>query len=130
MRGCTPVDDMIDNTLIGLVLYVAGFSVQIIFMIGPILFLHIALIHANVTWDFGPLRKVFVSPAHHRAHHEVGDFKNYAGMFSFIDVIFGTYARGAGRPHGSGEAIPESLLAHLMWPLRELRRSSSLNDKV
>jgi sterol desaturase/sphingolipid hydroxylase (fatty acid hydroxylase superfamily) len=78
-----PADDMIGNTLVGLVLYVAGFSVQIIFMIGPIPFLHIALIHANVTWDFGPLRKVFVSPAHHRAHHEVGDFKNCAGMFSF-----------------------------------------------
>lgn len=125
-----PVDDMIDNTVVAVVLFVAGFSVQTIFAIAPILFLHIALIHANVTWDFGPLRKIFVSPAHHRAHHEVGDGKNYAGMFSFIDVIFGTYAIGTGRPHGAGEPIPESLLAHLLWPVHELRRRSDVRDKL
>lgn len=120
-----PVDDMIDNTFVGVVLYVAGFSPQVIFAIGPILFLHIALIHANVTWDFGPLRKILVSPVHHRAHHEVHGEKNYAGMFSFLDVLFGTYAKGEGLPHGSGDSIPESLVAHLKWPFQALRRSAS-----
>ena len=62
-----PVDDVIDNTLVGVALFIAGFSAEIIFAVGPILFLHIALIHANVTWTFGPLRKIFVSPVHHRA---------------------------------------------------------------
>ncbi len=28
-----------------------------------------ALGHANVRWDFGPLRRVLVSPAYHRLHH-------------------------------------------------------------
>jgi sterol desaturase/sphingolipid hydroxylase (fatty acid hydroxylase superfamily) len=29
------------------------------------------LTHANVTWSFGPLARVFVSPAYHRLHHAV-----------------------------------------------------------
>lgn len=120
-----PVDDIIDNTLVGLALFLAGFSAEVIFTIGPILFAHIALTHANVTWSFGPLRKIFVSPAIHRAHHEVGEGKNYAGMFSFIDVIFATYAEPKGEPHGAGEDIPESLVAHLVWPIRQLRKTLS-----
>lgn len=118
-----PVDDIIDNTLVGLALFLAGFSAQVIFAIGPILFAHIALTHANVKWTFGPLRRIFVSPAIHRAHHEVGDGKNYAGMFSFIDVVFGTYAEPSSEPHGSGEEIPETLLGHLAWPIRQLRKT-------
>jgi len=114
-----PVDDVIDNTLVGMALFICGFSAQIIFAIGPILFLHIALIHANVSWDFGSLRKVFVSPVHHRAHHEVGPGKNFAGMFSFLDFLFGSYREPTGAPHGAGEPIPESLLAHLAWPFRK-----------
>lgn len=117
-----PVDDIIDNTWVGASLFVAGFSTETIFAIGPILFLHIALTHANVSWDFGPFKKVFVSPVHHRAHHEIGPGKNYAGMFSFIDVLFGTYEDTSGREHGAGEMIPETLLAHLAWPFQKFSR--------
>jgi len=113
-----PVDDVIDNTLVGAVLFAAGFSTETVFAIGPILFLHIALTHADVDWNFGLFRKVLVSPAHHRAHHEIGAAQNYAGMFSFIDVLFGTYRENSGGSHGAGEPIPESLRAHLAWPLR------------
>lgn len=120
-----PVDDVIDNTLVGSVLFAAGFSTEIIFAIGPILFCHIALTHANVGWDFGVLRKILVSPANHRAHHEIGASRNYAGMFSFIDVLFGTYEETSGGRHGSGEPIPESLRAHLAWPLRISQKSTA-----
>jgi len=114
-----PVDDVIDNTIVGMTLFVAGFSAQTIFAIGPILFIHIALTHANVTWNFGVLGKLFVSPVHHRAHHETGAGKNFAGMFSLIDIIFGTYAAPSGEPHGSGEPVPETLLGHLAWPFHK-----------
>ena len=113
-----PVDDIIDNTLVGTVLFVTGFSTETVLAIGPLLFLHIALTHAKVGWGFGPFRKILVSPAHHRSHHEIGAAQNYAGMFSFIDVLFGTYRESPGGPHGSGEPIPESLRAHLAWSLR------------
>ncbi len=120
-----PVDDLLDNTWVGVVLLLAGFSPQVIFAVGPILFIHIALTHADVPWTFGPLRKLLVSPAQHRAHHEIGAAHNYAGMFSFIDVVFGTYAESSGRDHGSGEPISESLSGHLLWPLQKLRYISS-----
>ena len=119
-----PVDDLIDTTFVALVLFVAGFSTQVIFAIGPILFVHIALTHADVSWNFGPLRRVFVSPANHRAHHEIGAQRNFAGMFSFIDVVFGTYQESAERHYGSGHDIPESLHAHLAWPIKVLRSRS------
>ena len=64
------------------------------------------------------LRKVLVSPVHHRAHHEVGPGKNFAGMFSFFDLLFGSYQEPTGAPHGAGEPISESLLAHLAWPFQ------------
>lgn len=116
-----PIDDLLDNTWVGAVLFLAGFAPQVIFAIGPILFLHIALTHANRDWTFGPLRKVLVSPAQHRAHHELGATHNYAGMFSIIDVIFGTYQETSGNAHGSGENIPEDLVQHLLWPLKKWR---------
>jgi sterol desaturase/sphingolipid hydroxylase (fatty acid hydroxylase superfamily) len=120
-----PIDDLLDNTWVGVVLFVAGFSPQVIFAVGPILFAHIALTHADRSWDFGPLRKILVSPAQHRAHHEVGADHNFAGMFSFIDVLFGTYKVGNGGAHGSGEPIPERLFDHLVWPARTLRQRLS-----
>jgi len=115
-----PIDDVIDNTIVGLSLFVCGFSLEAILLVSPILFLHTALTHLDVAWDFGPLRKLLVSPAHHRAHHEVGARHNYAGMFSLFDVVFGTYAETTGAPHGSGEPLEEGLWSHLTWPVRVL----------
>ncbi len=117
-----PIDDVIDNTLVGLTLFAAGFSMETIFLVSPVLYLHTALTHLNVDWDFGPLRKLFVSPAHHRVHHEVAAEANFAGMFSLFDLVFGTYAETTGAPIGAGEPIGESLLAHLTWPARALLR--------
>lgn len=51
-------------------------------------------IHADLPWTYGPLGKVFVSPAMHRWHHaadrEAFD-TNYATVFSLFDRAFGTF---------------------------------------
>lgn len=51
-------------------------------------------IHADLPWTYGPLGKVFVSPAMHRWHHaadrEAFD-TNYATVFSLFDSAFGTF---------------------------------------
>lgn len=52
------------------------------------------LIHANLPWTYGPLGRVFVSPAMHRWHHVregQGIGKNFATVFSCFDQAFGTY---------------------------------------
>lgn len=51
------------------------------------------LIHADLPWTYGPLGKVFVSPAMHRWHHaaDTRAFNtNYATVFSIFDRAFGT----------------------------------------
>lgn len=51
-------------------------------------------IHADLPWTYGPLGKVFVSPAMHRWHHaaDVAAFDtNYATVFSVFDRAFGTF---------------------------------------
>jgi sterol desaturase/sphingolipid hydroxylase (fatty acid hydroxylase superfamily) len=71
----------------------------------PVQFLEVTLVsaaieslsHANVRLDFGPLRYLIVSPRFHRLHHAMsvghdGPSKgcNFAQVFSFWDVLFGT----------------------------------------
>jgi sterol desaturase/sphingolipid hydroxylase (fatty acid hydroxylase superfamily) len=47
--------------------------------------------HANVGWDFGPLRKVIVSPAYHRLHHDRTDTRgvNLGTVLVLWDVLAG-----------------------------------------
>ena len=51
-------------------------------------------IHADLPWTFGPLGKVFVSPAMHRWHHAADPAAfdtNFATVFSLFDRAFGTF---------------------------------------
>jgi sterol desaturase/sphingolipid hydroxylase (fatty acid hydroxylase superfamily) len=47
--------------------------------------------HANVTWGFGPLRYVIVSPAYHRLHHDRDDRRgvNLGTVLVLWDVLAG-----------------------------------------
>jgi sterol desaturase/sphingolipid hydroxylase (fatty acid hydroxylase superfamily) len=81
-------------------------------------------IHSNCSWTYGPLRWILVSPVFHRWHHSVERAawnKNYAAMFSFFDLICGTFYMPKGKyPEQTGipgpSRVPESLLGQLMYP--------------
>jgi len=86
-------------------------------------------IHSNLRWTFGPLRYVFVSPVFHRWHHsdalEARD-KNFAAMFSCIDLAFGTfYMPMHVRPHTTGlsererTVHPRTFAKQLLYPFRK-----------
>jgi sterol desaturase/sphingolipid hydroxylase (fatty acid hydroxylase superfamily) len=56
-----------------------------------------SLSHANLRWNFGPLKYLLVSPQFHRVHHAIGlghegarQGVNFAVMFSFWDKLFAT----------------------------------------
>lgn len=118
-----PLDDLIDNLFVGTAVLALGASPEVFLALGPFILLHTMLTHANVPWDFGPLRWVFVSPAFHRRHHALdraaGRGCNFAGMFSLVDLVFGTFELPRGETpatFGCGEDLPERLVDHLVWP--------------
>lgn len=93
-----------------------------------------AFVHADLPWTYGALRYVFVSPAMHRWHHAAvpeAMGKNYATVFSFIDVLFGTFrVPGACRaPLGVDETMTAGFVGQLAHPfkissyVRRLQRS-------
>lgn len=88
-------------------------------------------IHSNLPWTFGPLRYVIVSPVFHRWHHsdtpEARD-KNFAAIFSCIDLLFGTFYMPKGLvPETTGlspeekPAYPKTLIGQLLHPFRNSR---------
>lgn len=80
--------------------------------------------HANLPWHFGWARKVFVSPVFHATHHSVDPLvrdRNFGGLFSMWDFLFGTAVDAERRPDRTGVEgwrVTESWWAHLWSPFR------------
>jgi len=80
-------------------------------------------IHADLPWTYGPLDKVFVSPAMHRWHHAM-DAKaynsNFATVFSIFDRFFGTlYLPGPCKASlGVNFDMGKGLVGQLSYPFR------------
>ena len=77
-------------------------------------------VHADLPWTFGPLGRIFVSPAMHRWHHAADKAAfdtNYATVFSVFDQAFGTF-RVPGpctAPLGVTDTISTNLGAQLSY---------------
>ena len=74
-------------------LYLLGFRGGALAAVAPLLTIWAVVVHDNLRWNLGPLRYVIVSPAFHRWHHSSEDEgldKNFAGLFPWIDALFGT----------------------------------------
>jgi sterol desaturase/sphingolipid hydroxylase (fatty acid hydroxylase superfamily) len=95
----------------------------------PLLFLQLfseTMQHSRLTWSFGPLRRLFVSPRFHSIHHSADAREyngNYGRILSIWDALFGTYVESEQtvRVHGvEGMEVPETLLAQFLHPMRYL----------
>lgn len=82
-------------------------------------------IHADLPLTFGPLRFILVSPVYHRWHHSTdreARGKNFAAMFSCIDLLLGTYYMPREKyPEKTGivgdtHKVPPGLLGQLIYP--------------
>lgn len=120
-----PVNDWLSRWIQAAILLLLGFSPVAIAAYVPFLTFYAVFIHANVSWDFGRFGRLLASPRFHRWHHtseEEGLDKNFAGLFPFIDRLFGTYYMPAGRlPREFGlknQRIPASYLGQLLYPFR------------
>lgn len=85
-------------------------------------------IHMDLPWTYGPLGRVFVSPAMHRWHHirdANGAGVNFATVFSVFDRAFGTYhvPRPCDVPLGVRDNISKGALGQLAWPFQAMWRT-------
>jgi len=96
---------------------------------------HQLVIHSDSGWSFGPLDRIFVSPSFHEVHHsslEPHLDKNYGGVLSIWDHLFGTFAPRGERELEYGlvaERLPENWLQQQfvpwigLWRLARERRA-------
>jgi len=115
----------VGNRLIQVIpLYFLGFRGPALAAIAPVFTLYALFVHANLRWDFGPLRLVIASPAFHRWHHAraaEGKDRNFAGLFPWIDLLFGTLYLPRGRQpvvFGVDDPVPRRLAGQLLFPFR------------
>jgi sterol desaturase/sphingolipid hydroxylase (fatty acid hydroxylase superfamily) len=104
-------------------LYVLGFAPAVFNTYIIFIAVHAVLIHANTRINFGFLKYIFATPQYHHWHHcEDPKYygKNFATIFPFIDMIFGTYyLPGNGWPGGTGvheSQYPKGFIQQSIYP--------------
>ena len=127
-----PVNDAIGSAVVAAPLLLLGFSPATLGAYIPLLTLYAIMLHANVGWDFGPLRYVLASPAYHRWHHSAEPEainKNFSGLFPFVDMVFGTMYFPRDRQAQNfgviGEHVPDGFVGQLLYPFQSRKRSVS-----
>jgi sterol desaturase/sphingolipid hydroxylase (fatty acid hydroxylase superfamily) len=104
-------------------LYILGFSSTVFNVYIIFIAIHAVLIHANTRINFGPLKYIFTTPQYHHWHH-CEDPKyyghNFASIFPFIDMIFGTYYLPKNEwPAGTGvheSQYPKGFIKQSIYP--------------
>ncbi|MEL7311890.1 MAG: sterol desaturase family protein [Pseudomonadota bacterium] len=85
------------------------------------------LIHCNLSFSFGPLRYIFVTPQFHHWHHSSeapAIDTNYSAHLVLFDWLFGTYHmpdKHWPAEYGTTKKLPKSVWGQLMYPLTGLR---------
>lgn len=120
-----PVNEMGSRVLQAVPFALLGFSPTVLAAYAPLLTFYAIFVHANVSWDFGPLRYLIATPIFHRWHHTCEDEamdKNFAGMFPIWDLLFGTFYLPKGKvPTKFGvhdDSVPDGFLGQLAYPFR------------
>lgn len=103
-----------------------GVSPVNIFVVAPLEVLMAFFVHSNLNITLGPLRYFISTPVFHRWHHTcilIGRSSNYGAIFSFWDVVFGTfYFPENCLPVSYGiinNEIEENFLTQMIYPFRK-----------
>ena len=115
--------DSATSRIVGVVpLAILGFSRTTFGATIVLLQLHAIFQHANFRTHFGALGQLVSSPHFHHWHHS-GDVeardKNFAGMFPWLDRVFGTYhapSQAWPQTYGLDDPMPAGYLRQLQSP--------------
>lgn len=118
------VDIGVTRGLTYIPIYILGFSETALFTYIVFVSIQATFIHANIRFEFGSLRWLFVTPQFHHWHHgaekEAVD-KNFAVHLPFLDWLFGTYHLPKNRwPNsygiGDGSQVPKGIVRQFIYP--------------
>lgn len=129
-----PVNDLVNKLAQVTPVLLLGYNPLVTLSTAPVLTFYAIFLHANVNWDFGPLRSVIATPVFHRWHHykdHAAWDKNFAGLFPCWDILFGTYYMPKNRwPENFEicEPMPTSYLGQLLEPFAWIRRRGKKVD--
>lgn len=119
LRGTTVIPMMI-----------LGFSTTALHMYILLVYVHSALLHANVRWEFNRIGKFLATPRFHHWHHGVEKEAidvNFSIHFPLLDRLFGTYYLPRGEwPVGygiEGHPVPRSYWKQFLYPFVRTRRA-------
>ncbi len=111
-----PCELVINKVVSTVPLYFLGFAPEAFAIAVPLVASYSLLLHANVSWSYGPAGYLVASPAFHRWHHssdpEARD-KNYAQVFPLLDFLFGTAYFPPGHPEKYG--LVKGKMPHGIW---------------
>jgi sterol desaturase/sphingolipid hydroxylase (fatty acid hydroxylase superfamily) len=132
------VDIAVTRGLTYVPIYLLGFHEAPLYTYIAFLSFQTTLIHANVQFEFGPLRWLIATPQFHHWHHaaekEAID-KNFAVHLPLLDWLFGTFHMPKGRwpasyGIGSGHEVPNDYLSQFVHPfLPKQKDTAAENDR-
>lgn len=105
---------------------IAGFYTKEIAIAGAFRVMYGYFVHSNLSWSLGKAGYIFSNPYFHRWHHTMekeGLDKNFGGIFSAWDFIFGTaYFPKNQQPYNFGvsEDIGRNIWRQFVYPFEEI----------
>lgn len=119
-----PVSEAVSRIFMVLPMIALGLPPLVAVAVGPFFAIYGLLLHANLDWDWGPLRAVVASPRFHRWHHSDAPEAqgcNLAAVLPLWDILFGTWYMPRDRvPESFGTAtpLPDGIVDQLLYPFR------------
>jgi sterol desaturase/sphingolipid hydroxylase (fatty acid hydroxylase superfamily) len=136
-----PVDAVMFSACGYVISYFIGFDGHAVLLAITVHNIYNFFVHTNINLAYpAPVRYIFVSPNYHRWHHATDKAavnKNIATMFSFLDLICGSYYHPEGKlpkSYGIARSSPESALPKTFWaqifyPFRIRKKSAAKKTK-
>lgn len=121
------VDVLLTRGVTYVPIFVLGFSQPALIVYVVLVAAQATFIHANVRWEFRPVRHVVATPAFHHWHHSADEEaidRNFAVHTPMWDLLFGTYHlpdRWPTRYGIHGRPVPAGWWRQLVQPFRRAR---------